>query len=239
MTQTQQVTRWVGAAALVVGVIGIGQVLPIARWSAEATDAVRGLGGWGLAAFACVYAVATVLLLPASPLTLAAGAAWGPVWATLAVVPGAVMGAVGAFGLGRTLLRHRAEAWIAEDARWKAVDAAIAAQGPRIVFLLRLSPVFPFSLLNVGLGATRVSPWSYTWATALGIVPGTVMYVVAGSALGDVGAVASGARPDLGAAGLALTGLGLLATVAVTVAVTRVAHRALTEALPDAVKDVP
>lgn len=225
------------AIAAVLAIVVLGRVLPLATWAAGAAEQARGAGGFGIVSFNVLYALATVLLLPGSPLTVAAGAAWGPWWGLAAVWPGATIGALGAFLLGRTLLRRRAEAVIAEDRRWRALDHALAAQGGRLVFLLRLSPVFPFNLLNLGLGATPVAPWTYTWTTAVGILPGTLLYVMAGAALGDLGAVALGRAPERGVAGWLMMGVGLMATIAVTVALTRMARQAVNEALGNGVEE--
>src|SRR5437660_81710 len=118
---------------------------------------------------------------------------------------------------------------IAANPRFAAIDRAVGAEGRKIVFLLRLSPVFPFNLLNYALGLTRVRFADYFLASA-GMLPGTVLYVYSGKLLGDVTALAGGASVEKGAGYYAVVVLGLLATVAVTVVVTRTARRALGEA---------
>src|SRR5581483_10417397 len=102
-------------------------------------------------------------------------------------------------------------------------------QGFRIVLLTRLSPVFPFNLLNYAFGLTRVGFRDYVLGSVLGMIPGTVMYVYLGSLLTSVTELASGRRSG-GAAQDAFYFGGLVATIAVTVYVTRVARRALAEA---------
>jgi uncharacterized membrane protein YdjX (TVP38/TMEM64 family) len=110
--------------------------------------------------------------------------------------------------------------------RFAAIDRAIARQGRRIVLLLRLSPIFPFNLLNYALGLTQVRFVDYVIAM-VGILPGTVLYVYTGKLAGDVAALAGGAAPPRGPGYYAVLGLGLLATVAVTAIITRTARRAL------------
>ncbi|MBY0401286.1 VTT domain-containing protein, partial [Myxococcota bacterium] len=115
------------------------------------------------------------------------------------------------------------------DARFAAIDRAIGEEGRRIVFLLRLSPVFPFNLLNYALGLTRVRLADYLVAS-LGMLPGTALYVYAGKLGGDVVAAAAGAGAERGLADWALLAIGLAATVAVTLQITRIARRALDRA---------
>ncbi len=113
--------------------------------------------------------------------------------------------------------------------RFAAIDRAVGEQGRKIVFLLRLSPVFPFNLLNYGLGLTRVRFPDY-FAASIGMLPGTLLYVYYGKLLGDVAALAGGAAVEKDAGYYAVLALGLVATLAVTTLVTRIARRALREA---------
>ncbi len=129
--------------------------------------------------------------------------------------------------MARTLLRSKAEALARANPKFDAIDSAIAREGFKIVFLLRLSPVFPFTILNVLLGVTKVTPGAYVLANLLGMLPGTFMYVYLGS-LGE--AAAGGSSPGQ----IALKVLGFAATVAVTVYVTRIAKKALTDIQPQA-----
>ena len=124
---------------------------------------------------------------------------------------------------------------IAGSRKFSAIDDAIGKKGGKIVFLLRLSPVFPFNVLNYGLGLTQVSLKDYVMGT-LGILPGTVMYVYLGSLLGSlamIGTADTASDPQTLMVQWALRGVGLLATVGVTVYITRVAQTALKEAVPE------
>ena len=105
--------------------------------------------------------------------------------------------------------------------------------GRRLVFLLRLSPVFPFGLLNYALGLTRVRFADYAIAS-VGMLPGTLLYVYSGKVVGDLAALAGGAPPPRGAGGTLLLVVGLAATVVATALVTRIARRALAEATGEA-----
>ena len=190
---------------------------------------VDGLGIWGPIVFMIGYAAGTVAFVPGSILTLAAGILFGLGHGTLYVMISATAGATAAFLIARFLARRQIEERIAGSEKFAAIDRAVAARGGRIVFLLRLSPVFPFVLLNYALGLTRVRTLHYVVAS-VGMLPGTFLYVYYGKALGSLTAVAAGAAPARGAEQWVFLGLGLLATVAVTAYVTRIARRALKEA---------
>src|SRR5262245_2063347 len=192
-----------------------------------------------MASFAAAYVGSCVLLLPASVLTLGAGFAYGVGPGVLLVWLSASVGAIVAFLLGRTLLRGSIAARVARNPRFATIDRAVGAQGFRIVLLTRLSPVFPFSLLNYAFGLTRVTTGAYAVATIVGILPGTTMYVYLGSLVTNLTELASGRGSGGGAAREMLYVLGLVATVAVTITVTRIARRALAEATEPATSSPP
>jgi uncharacterized membrane protein YdjX (TVP38/TMEM64 family) len=190
---------------------------------------VDGLGAWGPVVFVAGYAAATVAFVPGSLLTLAAGAIFGLVRGTLVALVAATLGASLAFLVARYLARGLVERRLAGNQPFAAIDRAIGVEGRKIVFLLRLSPLFPFNLLNYALGLTRVRFADYLVASA-GMVPGTLLYVYYGKVAGDVARLAGGGtmRRDVGY--YAVLGLGLVATVVVTTVVTRAARRSLREA---------
>jgi uncharacterized membrane protein YdjX (TVP38/TMEM64 family) len=190
---------------------------------------VDSLGALGPLVFVAGYAAAVVGFVPGSLLTLAGGALFGVVRGVVYVFAAAVLGSTASFLIARHLARDAVARRIEGDARFQAIDRAVGEQGRRIVFLLRLSPVFPFSLLNYALGLTRVRLVDYLIAS-LGMLPGTVLYVYLGKAAGDVAAVAGGVRSERGLADWALLGVGLTATAIVTILITRIARRALEEA---------
>lgn len=190
---------------------------------------VDALGGWAPAAFVAGYAVAVVALVPASLLTLAAGAVFGVVRGTLLVLAGATLGAATAFLLARHAARDVVVRRVGTNPRFAALDRAVGDAGLRLVFLVRLSPAFPFGLTNYALGLTRVRFRDYLLAS-VGMLPGTLLYVYSGKVAGDVATVAAGAAPPRGAAYWTVLTLGLVATGVVTVLVTRLARRALATA---------
>jgi uncharacterized membrane protein YdjX (TVP38/TMEM64 family) len=153
---------------------------------------IGGLGPWGLAIFVLLYMAATVLLLPAVVLTLGAGAVFGVVWGFVAVSVGATLGAIAAFLIGRYLARDWVATRVAASPRLGAIDAAVAREGWKIVLLTRLSPAFPFVLLNYAYALTRVSLRHYVLASWIGMMPAIVLYTYLGSLAGDVAAAAAG-----------------------------------------------
>lgn len=136
------------------------------------------------------------------------------------------LGATAAFVVGRYLAREWVAAKVQGAPRFAAIDQAVAREGWKIVILTRLSPIFPFNLLNYAFGLTRVSLRDYVFASWIGMIPGTLMYVYMGSLAGDLATQGAGSRMRSGAE-WALSGIGLLATIAVTVYVTRLARAAL------------
>jgi uncharacterized membrane protein YdjX (TVP38/TMEM64 family) len=173
-----------------------------------------------------------VLFLPGSILTLGSGFAFGLVGGTIAASLGSLLGVSASFLLGRTLARSMVERMALSRPGFRAIDEAVGKQGFKIVLLTRLSPVFPFNLLNYGFGVTRVSFRDFFLASWIGMFPGTVMYVYFGTAVKSLTDLAAG-RIEGGGARYLLLGVGLAATVLVTVVLTRTAKRALRGAIGD------
>jgi uncharacterized membrane protein YdjX (TVP38/TMEM64 family) len=217
----------IASAAVLVAVVAAAALLPTGEWLRAFLSWSQGVGTWGIFAFAAVYVLATVLFVPGLLLTLAAGALFGLLWGTLAVSLGSTVGVALAFLLGRYVARERVESLIAGRPRFRAIDDAVGHQGFKIVLLTRLSPVFPFNLLNYAYGVTRVSFRDYLIASWIGMLPGTVMYVYFGTLAGGLARVLAGeAGPGSTTRGVVLLVGGAIA-VGVTVFVTRVARRAL------------
>ncbi|HXU44635.1 MAG TPA: TVP38/TMEM64 family protein [Thermoanaerobaculia bacterium] len=200
-----------------------GAVLSFAAW-------VQSLGVWGPVVFILGYAVATVAFAPAFLLTLAAGAIFGLVKGVIVTFIGATLGASLAFLVARYVARRAIEKKIAGNAKFAAIDRAVAREGLKIVSLLRLSPVFPFNLLNYALGLTKVRFLDYLIA-CLAMIPATILYVYYGAAAGSLAEVASGQAGGKGAAHWITLGVGIAATVAVTTFITRLASKALRQEL--------
>jgi uncharacterized membrane protein YdjX (TVP38/TMEM64 family) len=211
---------------IIVAVVAVAVVAALFAFDVRAVlrDALAGLerlGPWGPVIFVLLYIVAAVLFVPGSALTLGAGALFGVGLGSVLVSVGATLGATAAFLVGRYLARDWVAKKIEGNAAFAAIDRAVASEGWKIVGLTRLSPAFPFTLLNYAFGLTRVSLRDYIVASWIGMMPGTVMYVYLGSL-----ARAAGERHRTPAE-WALYGVGLLATIVVTVFVTRLARAAL------------
>lgn len=189
------------------------------------------LGFWKPLAFIVIYNLATVLFVPGAIATLGGGIIFGVVWGSVYVFIAATLGATSAFLVGRYLCRD----WVCQrlegNAKFKAIDQAIAKQGFKIVLLTRLSPIFPFNLLNYAFGITQVSLKDYCLGS-LGMIPGTIMYVYLGSLVGDIamlGTANQTTNPQAIVAQAVMRVVGFIATVVVTLLITRIAQKALKE----------
>jgi uncharacterized membrane protein YdjX (TVP38/TMEM64 family) len=198
----------------------------------SALEWVNGLGAIGAIAFIGIYIAATVAFFPGSILTLGAGVLFGVVLGSLYVFLGATLGATAAFLVGRYLARGWVSQKIEGNSKFHAIDEAVGREGFKIVLLTRLSPVFPFNLLNYAYGVTGVSLKDYVLAS-IGMIPGTLMYVYIGSLAGSIATLGTGTQftnPELQ---WAIRIIGFIATVVVTVYVTRVARKALAETVAE------
>lgn len=213
---------------LLIAAIGLALwFLPVGEWLKHLQGRIEGLGPIAPVAYVVLYVATTVLLIPGSLLTIGAAGIFS-FWKALAVVvAGANLGALGAFGLTRTFLRERVARWAEANPKFAALDRAIGREGFKMVLLARLSPVFPFNLLNYLLGLTTVRTGSYVLANLIGMLPGTFLYVYVGATARDA---VSGGAGNLGAWKLVLRIVGLLATVAVVALVTNIARRAMAQA---------
>jgi len=191
---------------------------------------INSLGPIGGLVFIGVYIIATVALLPGSILTLGAGVLFGVVAGSCYVFVGATIGAVLAFWAGRYLVRGWVAKTIEGNTSFRAIDQAVGREGFKIVLLTRLSPVFPFNLLNYAMGLTSVSLRDYFFGS-VGMIPGTIMYVYLGALAGDLARLGAGGQPTNAVVQWAIRIIGFIATVAVTVYVTRIARNALAESV--------
>lgn len=205
------------AAALVIAF----RLLPVAAWLTSFQAWVRHLGALGYVVYALMYAVCVAALVPASLLTIGAGAIFGVVGGTIVVVIGATLGAMLAFFLARTVLRKRVEQMIAKRPKLQAVDRAVAAEGTKLMLLCRVSGFPPFIFANYAFGLTGVGGVAYFLTTFFGIIPGCFAYTYAGHA---GAAVATGSGNRLA---LILTAAGI---ILVTAYVARIALRAIRRA---------
>ena len=228
---------WLGISAIACGLVASPALAQTAASSPgfnpqellrNALQWVESLGVAGGIAFILIYIVAAVAFLPGSILTLGAGVVFGVFLGAVYVFVGATLGAIAAFLVGRYLARDWISKKIEGNQKFAAIDQAVAREGFKIVLLTRLSPVFPFNLLNYAFGVTGVALKDYALGS-IGMIPGTIMYVYIGSLAGDIARIGTENQPTNPAVQWAIRIIGLLATVAVTVYVTRVARKALAE----------
>ncbi len=218
--------------------VGLGVFIVLTRrlggYIPELAGWVENQGALGPLIFIAAYVVGVVAFLPGALLTLTGGALFSLPMGTVYVFTAAVVGSALAFLAARYLARGMIEEKLRHHPRFAALDSAVADQGLKIVFLLRLSPAFPFNFMNYALGVTRVSFRDYMIAS-IGMLPGTLLYVYYGKVAGDAAALAAGAAVDKDAAYYVVLALGLVATIAVTAIVTRLARKALAENTPQTV----
>jgi len=200
------------------------RALPVAAWLRDFQGWVQALGPAGYLLYAVVYAVCCVLFVPASVLTLGAGAIYGLGVGVGVVVLGATLGATLSFLLARTLLRGRIERMTRDNARFRALDRAIANQGAKIVLLVRLAPIFPFTYINYAFGLTGIATLPYVLASLVGMLPGTFAYVYLGAA------AAGAAAGNVDTTRKLVQIVGAIAALVVTIFVARLATRAIREA---------
>jgi uncharacterized membrane protein YdjX (TVP38/TMEM64 family) len=196
------------------------------EWLRNALQWIDSLGTVGAIAFILLYIVATVAFLPGSILTLGAGVVFGIVWGSFLVFIGATLGATAAFLVGRYLARGWVAKKIEGNQKFKAIDRAVGREGVKIVLLTRLSPIFPFNLLNYAYGVTGVSLRDY-FIASIGMMPGTIMYVYIGSLAGNLATIGTEAQPANPTIQWTIRIIGFIATVAVTLYVTKIARQAL------------
>lgn len=193
--------------------------LPLRGWAESLQEWIDGLGPSGAVLFVAIYVVATLLFLPARILTLVAGALFGIVGGFLLVYAAAMAAAVAAFFITRWAPRERVKKFFARHALLRTVDKALRKAGWKVIALMRLSPLVPFTVQNYFYGATKVSFAQFAAGTALGIVPGTLVEV----ALGATGRAAAGGGP----AQWTMLGVGVVATIGVTWYIGRFARKKL------------
>lgn len=189
---------------------------------------VKNLGWLAPIGFMVIYNLATILFIPGSILTLGGGVLFGLFWGSVYVFIAATFGATFAFLIGRYFSRDWVSRQIQKYPKFQAINRAVTRQGWKIVLLTRLSPIFPFNLLNYAFGVTQVSLNDYVLGS-IGMIPGTVMYVYIGSLAGNLAMIGTDTQPTNLTVQWAIQIIGFIATVALVVYVTRIARNALEE----------
>ena len=198
------------------------------EWLATLVQRLADLDGWGPVLFILCYIVAAITLAPAFVLTFTAGAVFGLWRGTMLVYIGAVLGASAVYALAAPLARSRVLRWIDRDPRVAATRRAVVKDSAWIMFLLRLSPLVPYNLLNYALALSGVKYRDYLLAS-VGMVPAIIMYTYYGKVAGDVTRLAAGVEPPRGREYYLMLIVGLIATFAATSLITRAAKKAMAE----------
>lgn len=159
-------------------------------FSQSLLEGVKDLGPTGVVYFALIYMIAEILAVPATPLTLSAGYLFGIQQGILAVLAGATGAACIGFWISRTFLREYVESTLLTPSTNKngekssntllKLDRAIGEEGFKLLVLIRLSPIFPFSVTNYLYGASSMGFGPYILGTLIGFVPTTAAYVYTG-----------------------------------------------------------
>lgn len=187
----------------------------------------------GIIAYILLYNLATVLLIPAVILTLGGGAIYGVFWGSIYVFIASTLGATLAFLLGRYVSRDWAIRKLSQYPKFLALDRAVVKSGFKIVLLTRLSPIFPFNLLNYTFGVMQVSLQDYVLGS-IGMIPGIVGYTYIGSLIGDITQLGNSSL-DLGIRGQIVQGtiyaIGTLATLSLIMYGSKLAQKTLEESL--------
>ena len=195
-------------------------------WLQAVVLRVAHMGPWGVVLFTAAYVAAAVTLAPAFILTFAAGAIFGLWRGTLIVFFAALLGAIAVYGLAAPLAHGRIMRRLERDARVAAIRRAVVSDALWVMFLLRLSPLVPYVLLNYALALSGVRFKDFVLAS-VGMLPAIVMYAYYGKIVGDVAKLAAGVSPPRGVEYWTLVGIGLVATIVATSMITRAARRAM------------
>ena len=197
-------------------------------WIEPLVRRLADLGGWGPVLFVAVYVLAAVTLAPAFLLTFSAGAVFGLWRGTLLTYVGAVLGASAVYAVAAPLARSRVLRWIDRDPRVSATRRAVVKDSAWIMFLLRLSPLVPYNLLNYALALSGVTYRDYLLAS-VGMIPAIMMYAYYGTVAGDVTRVLAGVSPRRGTEYYVMLGVGLIATFVATHMISRAAKKAMAD----------
>ena len=220
-------TKILGLGAVVVALVSLLVFFPVIDWLQAAVEWIQVNRSFSWPLFILLYAAATVFMLPGSVLTLAAGFIFGLGQGFAIVSFSSVLGASLAFLTGRYFARDWVSSKLDTMPKFRALDAAIGQQSALVVFLTRLSPLFPYNLLNYALGLTQVKFSTYVLMSWIGMMPGTLLYVYLGYAGSDLASLFSGDVADSTGYGTYLFYFGLAASAVLVVWIARFSSRML------------
>ena len=187
-------------------IFDLGQYLSLENFKASQADIVAAKDAnpaLYIAGFFLLYVAVTGLSIPgAAIMSLVAGALFGVVVGTLIVSFASTMGATLAFLSSRYLLRDWVQGKFGE--RLRAVDDGLEKDGAFYLFTLRLIPVFPFFVINLLMGLTRIKTGTFFWVSQIGMLPATIVFVNAGTQISRIESTAGLLSPTLIASFVAL-----------------------------------
>jgi uncharacterized membrane protein YdjX (TVP38/TMEM64 family) len=187
-------------------VFDLGQILSLENFKASQADIVAAKDAnpvLYISGFFILYVAVTGLSIPgAAIMSLIAGALFGVLMGTIIVSFASTMGATLAFLSARFVLRDWVQGKFGE--RLRAIDDGLEKDGAFYLFTLRLIPVFPFFVINLLMGLTRIKTRTFFWVSQLGMLPATIVFVNAGTQISRIESTAGLLSPTLIASFVAL-----------------------------------
>lgn len=220
---------WILFAA---GIISTIIFLPFEKWLISVLEWTKGMGIWGPVVVASLYAAGAILFLPGSFMTMAAGFLFKVVLGTITVSVGSTIGACAAFMVARTFGRKWIAARIVKSRQFTAFDQAVKHHAFKVILLTRLSPAFPYNMLNYAFGLTKIEFWKYAFGSWIGMIPPTIMYTYFGSGLRSLTEIAAG-RPENSPSERIFFWAGLAVTIVATLFIANLARKALQQKIQD------
>jgi uncharacterized membrane protein YdjX (TVP38/TMEM64 family) len=215
------IVTWIliGAAALF--------FLPLSAWLKQFSAYILSLGWIAPFAYIGAYILFCIFLIPSIALSLGVGPVFGFGKGLLLTVIASNIGGTIAFVLGRTVLRKRVERWAKDKPKFNAMDAAIERNGLMVVILMRLSPIFPFTIVNYVLSMTRVPYWKFALGTFCGMLPLNAAFLYISCETKNV--IDEAAKKEIDALALALRIGGIVMAIAALAVISRIAMKAIKE----------
>ncbi len=220
-------TKWIAGILTIAFPFLVITLLPVGRLVTRLDVLLDRLGPFAMIGFALIYVVDALVFGPAWLFALVAGLAFGLVKGGLLVWASATTAAAAGFLIARYVARHRVEELARKNEKFEAVDRAIKKNGWKVVLLLRISPLLPYTVSNYLYGLTAVDFVHYLIASAVGMVPMVAVYVSIGAAGREAALAAAGGRHAHSAVEWVVLGVGVLVTIAAAILIARSAKKEL------------
>ena len=177
--RTKNITIAIGLFCIIATVIGVVLLAGINQKDLQLW--LQQMGMWAPIFYILIYSIATICILPSTPLNLTGGAIFGSVWGTVWTSIAAILAAVLSFGFSRTIGRKLVEQKLA--GKWESLDREMYQGGFFYMFAIRLLPLIPYGIVNFAAGLTSIKFRDYFFGTLLGTVPGILPFVMMGAGL--------------------------------------------------------